>query len=66
MEEEVFTPPRGGRPAPEPRGATREARAVPGPFQDGLPEDSWRNGDQCQKDIDSRRKWRYSVKKIAY
>ena len=53
MEEEVFTPPRGGRPAPEPQGATREARAVPGPFQDGLPEDSGRNGDQCQKDIDS-------------
>ena len=26
---------------------------MPGPFQDGLPEDSWRNGGQCQKDIDS-------------
>ena len=26
---------------------------MPGPFQDGLPEDSLRNGGQCQKDIDS-------------
>ena len=56
MEEEVFTLPRGGgggRPAPEPQGATREVRAVPGPFQDGLPEDSLPNGGQCQKDINS-------------
>ena len=38
MEEEVFTPPRGGggRPAPEPQGATREVRAVPKPFQVGF------------------------------
>ena len=26
---------------------------MPGPFQDGLPENSLRNGGQCQKDIDS-------------
>ena len=54
MEEEVFTPPRGGgRPAPEPQGATREVRAVPKPFQDGFPEDSLQDGGQCQKNIGS-------------
>ena len=52
MEEEVFTPPRGGgggRPAPEPQGVPREVRAVPKPFPDGFPEDSLRDGGQCQK-----------------
>ena len=29
MQEEVFTPPRGGRPVPEPQGVQSEARAVP-------------------------------------
>ena len=53
MEEEVFTPPRGDRPAPEPQGATREIRALPKPFPDGFPEDSLRDGGQRQKDIDS-------------
>ena len=53
MEEEVFTPLRGGRPAPEPQGATREVRAVPRPFQDGFPEDSLQDGGQCQKNIGS-------------
>ena len=40
MEEEIFTPPREGRPAPEPQGVPREVRAVPKPFPDGFPEDS--------------------------
>ena len=40
MEEEVFTPQRGGgRPAPEPQGVPREVRAVPKPFPDGFQED---------------------------
>ena len=29
MEEEISTPPRGGRPAPEPQGVQREVRAAP-------------------------------------
>ena len=53
MEEEVFTPPRGGRPAPEPQGVPHEVRAVPKPFPDGFPEDSLRDGGQCQKNIGS-------------
>ena len=54
MEEEVFTPPRGGgRPAPEPQGVPREVRAVPKPSPDGFPEDSLRDGGQCQKNIGS-------------
>ena len=53
IEEEVFTQPRGGRPAPEPQGVTREVRAVPKPFPDGFPVDSLREGDQCQKNIGS-------------
>ena len=36
IEEEVFTPPRGGgRLAPEPQGVPREVRAVPKPFSGG-------------------------------
>ena len=50
MEEEVITPPRG---APEPQGSPREVRAVPKPFPDGFPEDSLRDGGQCQRDIGS-------------
>ena len=42
-----------GRPAPEPQGAPREVQAVPKPFPDGFPEDSLRDGGQCQKDIES-------------
>ena len=54
MEEEVFTPPRGGgRPAPEPQGVPSEVRAVPTPFPDGLPEDSLRDGGQCQRNTGS-------------
>ena len=53
MEEEVFTPPRGGRPSPEPQGVPREVRAVPKPFPDDFPEDSLRDGGQCQKNIGS-------------
>ena len=54
MEEEVFTPPRGGgHPAPEPQGAPREVRAVPKQFTSGLPEDSLRDGGQRQNDIGS-------------
>ena len=49
MEEEVITPPRGGRPAPEPQGVPRGVRAVPKPFPDHFPEDSLR-----QKDIGSQ------------
>ena len=52
MEEEVFTPPRGGgggRPAPEPQGVPCEVRAVPRLF----PEDSLRDGGQSQKNIGS-------------
>ena len=50
MEEEVFTPPRGGgRPAPEPQGVPREVRAVPKLF----PEDNLRDGGQGQKNIGS-------------
>ena len=45
-EEEVFTPPRGGRPAPEPQGVPREVRAVPQPFPDGFQEDKLRDGGQ--------------------
>ena len=54
MEEEVFTPPRGGgRPVHEPQGVPREVRAVPKPFPDGFPEDNLRDGGQCQKNIGS-------------
>ena len=53
MEEEVFTPPRGGRTAPEPQGVPREVGAIPKPFPDGFPEDSLRDGGQCQKNIGS-------------
>ena len=53
MEEEVITPPRGGRPAPEPQGAPRGVRAVPKPFPDDFPEDSLRDGGLLQKDIGS-------------
>ena len=53
MEEEVITPPRGGRPAPEPQGAPRGVRAVPEPFPDDFPEDSLRDGGLRQKDIES-------------
>ena len=42
MEEEVFPPPRGCRPAPEPQGVPREVRALPKLF----PEDSLQDGDQ--------------------
>ena len=49
MEEEVFTPPRGGRSAPEPQGVPREVRAVPKLFR----EDSLRDGGQGQKNIGS-------------
>ena len=48
MEEEVFTPPRGGgRPAPEPEGVPREIRAVPKLF----PYKSLRDGGQGQNNI---------------
>ena len=55
MEEEVFTPPRGGggRAAPEPQGAPREVREVPKPFPDDFLEDSLRDGGLRQKDIES-------------
>ena len=53
MEEEVITPPRGGRPVPEPQGAPRGVRAVPKPFPDDFPEDSLRDGGLRQKDIGS-------------
>ena len=38
MEEEVFTPPRGGggRPAPQPQGVPCEVRAVPKPSNLGM------------------------------
>ena len=45
-EEEVFTPPRGGRPVPEPQGVPREVRAVPKPFPEGFQEDKLRDGGQ--------------------
>ena len=45
-EEEVFTPPRGGRPVPEPQGVPREVRAVPKPFPGGFQEDKLRDGGQ--------------------
>ena len=34
MEEDVFTPPRGGRLAPQPQGVQKEARAVPKIFME--------------------------------
>ena len=43
----------GGRPVPEPQGVPREVRVVPKPFPDGFPEDSLREGGQCQKNIGS-------------
>ena len=49
MEEEVFTPPRGGRLAPEPHGVQKEARAVPKIFL----EDITRDGGQDQKNVRS-------------
>ena len=73
LEEEVFTPQRGGRPAPEPQGAPREVRAVP----QIVPEDSLRDDGQGQRNFRSpvemltrchtcRKTWPYSGKKIAY
>ena len=50
MEEDVFTPPRGGGClAPEPQGVQKEARAVPKIF----PEDIKRDGGQDQKNVGS-------------
>ena len=51
MEEDVFTPPRGGggRLAPEPHGVQKEARAVPKIFL----EDITRDGGQDQKNVRS-------------
>ena len=46
MEEEVFTPPRRGRPTPEPRGVPREVRAIHKPFPNGFQEDRLRDGGQ--------------------
>ena len=51
MEEEVVTPPKGGRPAPETPGVPGGIRAVP--FPDDLLEDSLRIGGLRQKDIES-------------
>ena len=48
MEEEVMTPPRGGRPAPEPRGSPRGVRAVPKVFPEDRSRDS---GLDRHKDI---------------
>ena len=49
MEEEVCTPPRGGRPAPEPQGVPREVRAVPQIFLN----DSLRDDGQGQRNFRS-------------
>ena len=46
----MITPPRGGRPAPEPQGSPRGVRAVPNIFQEDRPRDS---GLDRQKDIGS-------------
>ena len=43
----------GGRTVPEPQGVPHEVRAIPKPFPDGFPEDSLRDGGQCQKNIGS-------------
>ena len=51
MEEEVVTPPKGGRPASETQGAPGGIRAVP--FTDDFLEDSLRIGGLRQKDIES-------------
>ena len=71
MQEEVFTPPRGGRLVPEPQGVQKEARAVPKIF----PEDTKRDGGQGQKNVGSpidtlvntcRETWPYSGTRIAH
>ena len=63
MEEDVFTPPRGGgRPAPDPQGVQKEARAVPKMF----PEDIIRDGGQGQKNVGSPIDWPYSGMKIRH
>ena len=49
MEEEIFTPPSGGRPAPEPQGEQREVRAVP----QIVPEDRSRDDGQGQRNFRS-------------
>ena len=49
MEEDVFTPPRGGRLAAEPQGVQKEARVVPKIF----PEDTKQDGGQGQKNVGS-------------
>ena len=50
MEEEVFTPPRGGgRQVPEPQGVQSEARAVP----KTVPEDTVRNSGKGQRNFRS-------------
>ena len=53
MEEEVITPPKGGRPAPETQGAPGGVRAVPKPFPDDFLEDSSRDSGPRRKDIES-------------
>ena len=50
MEEEVFTPSRGGggRPAPEPQGAPREVQTVPKYFQEDTVR-GWRSrSEECR------------------
>ena len=49
MEEEVFTPPMGGRQVPEPQGVQSEARAVP----KTVPEDTVRNSGKGQRNFRS-------------
>ena len=53
MEEEVITPPKGGRPAPETQGTPGGVRAIPKPFPDDFLEDSLWDGGLRQKDIES-------------
>ena len=53
MEDEMITPPRGVRPAPEPQCAPRWVRAVPDPFPDDSPEDKLRDGGRRRKDSES-------------
>ena len=51
MEEEVFTPLKGARPAPEPQGVPREVLAIPKLFA----EDSLQDGSKARRT--SGRRW---------
>ena len=53
MEEEVFTPPRGGHLAPKPQGVQKEARAVPKIFLEDITRDDGQDQNNVRSPIET-------------